>query len=90
MVLCDAPTPGSTLVFASIIGFLWLGVAPLVAGAVAEMFGLKWQAMLQGVAFMGHQVGSFFGAFGGGLLFEAAVRTTWHGAPPLRRGSSRG
>lgn len=66
------PTPGSTLVFASIIGFLWLGVAPLVAGAVAEMFGLKWQAMLQGVAFMGHQVGSFFGAFGGGLLFEAA------------------
>jgi len=42
----------------------------LVAGSVAEMFGLRWQAMIQGVAFMSHQLGSFLGAFGGGLLFE--------------------
>jgi predicted MFS family arabinose efflux permease len=45
-------------------------VGPLVAGSVAEMFGLRWQAMIQGVAFMSHQLGSFLGAFGGGLLFE--------------------
>jgi predicted MFS family arabinose efflux permease len=64
------PTPGSTLLFASLMGFLWLGVGPLVAGSVAEMFGLRWQAMIQGVAFMSHQLGSFLGAFGGGLLFE--------------------
>ena len=43
----------------------------LVAGAVAEMFGLKWQAMIQGLAFMSHQVGSFLGAFGGGMLYDA-------------------
>jgi hypothetical protein len=36
-----------------------------------EMFGLRWQAMIQGVAFMSHQLGSFFGALGGGLLFDA-------------------
>ncbi|MGE0724799.1 MAG: MFS transporter [Alphaproteobacteria bacterium] len=65
------PTPGSTLVFGAVMGFLWLGVAPLVAGAVIEMFGLRWQAMIQGLAFMSHQVGSFVGAFGGGLLFDA-------------------
>lgn len=65
------PTPATTLVFASLMGFLWLGVGPLVAGSVAEMFGLRWQAMIQGVAFMSHQLGSFLGAFGGGLLFEA-------------------
>ncbi len=65
------PTPLSTLVFASIMGFLWLGVGPLVAGSVAEMFGIRWQAMIQGVAFMSHQVGSFLGAFGGGLIFDA-------------------
>ena len=53
------------------MGFLWLGVGPLVAGAVAEMFGLRWQAMIQGLAFMSHQLGSFLGAFGGGLLFDA-------------------
>jgi predicted MFS family arabinose efflux permease len=65
------PTPTSTLAFAALMGFLWLGVGPLVAGAVAEMFGLRWQAMIQGLAFMSHQLGSFLGAFGGGLLFDA-------------------
>lgn len=65
------PTVASTLVFASVMGFLWLGVAPLVAGSVVEMFGLRWQAMLAGLAFMSHQAGSFVGAFGGGLLYDA-------------------
>ncbi len=65
------PTLAGTLVFASAMGFLWLGVGPLVAGAVVEMFGLRWQAMIQGVAFMSHQLGSFLGAFGGGVLFDA-------------------
>ena len=64
------PTPVTTLVFAALMGFLWLGVGPLVAGSVAEMFGLRWQAMIQGVAFMSHQIGSFVGAFGGGLIFD--------------------
>lgn len=64
------PTPESTLVFASLMGFLWLGVAPLVGGMTAEMFGLRWQAMVQGLAFTSHQVGSFLGAFGGGLIFD--------------------
>jgi len=65
------PTPESTLIFAAVMGFLWLGVAPLIAGAVVEMFGLRWQAMIQGIAFTSHQIGSFLGAYGGGLLFDA-------------------
>ncbi len=67
----DVPSPASTLVFAGLMGFLWLGVAPLMSGAVAEIFGLRWQAMIQGVAFTSHQLGSSLGAFGGGLLFSA-------------------
>src|SRR3954464_2344954 len=63
-------TPATTLLFGAIMGFLWMGVGPLVAGAVAEMFGLKWQAMIQGLAFMSHQLGSFLGAFGGGLIYD--------------------
>jgi predicted MFS family arabinose efflux permease len=35
------------------------------------MFGLRWQAMIQGLAFMSHQLGSFLGAYGGGLIFDA-------------------
>lgn len=66
-----APTPESTLLFAGLMGFLWMGVSPLFAGAVAEMFGLRWQAMIQGIAFFSHQMGSFLGAFGGGLVFDA-------------------
>ncbi len=65
------PTPESTLVFGAFMGFLWLGVGPLVAGAVAEMFGLRWQAMIQGLAFMSHQLGSFLGAYGGGLIYDS-------------------
>ena len=66
------PTPTGTLVFAAIMGFLWLGVAPLVSGWIAETFGLRWQAMLSGVAFVGHQLGSFVGAFGGGMVYDLA------------------
>ena len=64
------PTPETTMIFAAIMGFVWLGVGPLVAGSVVEMFGLRWQAMIQGLAFMSHQVGSFTGALGGGWLYD--------------------
>ena len=64
------PSPATTLLFGALMGFLWMGVGPLVAGAVAEMFGLQWQAMIQGLAFMSHQLGSFLGAYGGGLLYD--------------------
>src|SRR5215467_5802610 len=63
-------TSFSTLLFGAIMGFLWMGVGPLVAGAVVEMFGLRWQAMIQGLAFMSHQIGSFLGAYGGGVLYD--------------------
>ena len=66
------PTPTSTLVFAALMGFTWLGVVPLVSGWIADTFGLRWQAMLAGVAFVGHQIGSFVGAFGGGVIFDMA------------------
>ncbi|MFA7505469.1 MAG: MFS transporter [Burkholderiaceae bacterium] len=72
MYFIAPPTPTSTLVFASIMGFLWMGVGPLVAGWLVEAFGLRWQAMLGGIAFVSHQIGSTTGAFGGGLILDAA------------------
>jgi MFS family permease len=65
------PTPTSTLVFAAVMGMLWLGVIPLVSGLVAQMFGTRYMATLLGIAFIMHQVGSFLGAWGGGLIFDA-------------------
>jgi predicted MFS family arabinose efflux permease len=61
---------GSTLVFAAAMGFLWLGVAPLVTGIIGRMFGLTHFNTLYGVVFLSHQVGSFFGAWMGGVVFD--------------------
>jgi MFS family permease len=63
--------------FAAVFGFLWLGIGALIAGLVIEMFGLRWQAMIQGLAFMSHQIGSFLGAFGGGYLFDTFGSYDW-------------
>ena len=60
----------STLVFAAAMGFLWLGVAPLVSGIIGRVFGLTHFNMLYGVVFLSHQVGSFFGAWMGGLVYD--------------------
>jgi predicted MFS family arabinose efflux permease len=60
----------STLIFAAAMGFLWLGVTPLVNGILARVFGLTHFNTLYGVVFLSHQVGSFFGAWMGGLVFE--------------------
>jgi predicted MFS family arabinose efflux permease len=59
----------STLIFASAMGFLWLGVAPLVSGIIGRVFGLSHFNTLYGVVFLSHQVGSFLGAWMGGLVF---------------------
>jgi predicted MFS family arabinose efflux permease len=64
------PTPASTLFFAAAMGMLWLSVAPLVSGLVAEMFGTRYMATLLGISFVMHQVGSSLGAWGGGLIFD--------------------
>jgi predicted MFS family arabinose efflux permease len=53
------------------MGVLWLGVAPLVTGFVTQIFGLKYVATLTGIAFFFHQVGSFIGVWGAGLIVDA-------------------
>ena len=59
----------TTLIFAAAMGSLWLGVSPLVTGIIARVFGLTHFGTLYGVVFLSHQVGSFFGAWMGGLVF---------------------
>lgn len=62
-------TPTSALVFAAAMGFLWLGVAPLMSGVIGRMFGLTHFNTLYGVSFFSHQLGSFAGAWMGGLAY---------------------
>ncbi|ALG68666.1 MFS transporter [Beggiatoa leptomitoformis] len=60
----------SALIFAATMGFLWLGTVPLTSGLVARIFGTQYFAMLFGIVFFSHQVGSFLGAWLGGYVFE--------------------
>jgi predicted MFS family arabinose efflux permease len=56
------------LVFAAAMGFLWLGVIPLVTGIIGRVFGLAHFNTLYGLVFLSHQVGSFLGAWMGGII----------------------
>jgi predicted MFS family arabinose efflux permease len=57
--------------FAMLIGLLWLSTVPATNGIVAGIFGVRYLAMLSGVTFFSHQVGSFLGAWLGGKLYDA-------------------
>ena len=71
------PTPTGTLIFAAAMGSLWLGVIPLVNGLVVHLFGMRYMATLTGIAFFSHQLGSFIGAWGGGLIYGALGSYEW-------------
>jgi MFS family permease len=63
-------TPWSAYLFAMAIGFLWLATVPLTNGIVAQVFGVAYLSMLGGFVFLSHQLGSFLGAWLGGVLFD--------------------
>src|SRR3546814_8640790 len=61
----------SALAFAGAMGFLWLGTVPLTSGIVGRIFGIRYLSMLYGIVFLSHQLGSFFGAWMAGLIFDS-------------------
>lgn len=69
-------TPVTVLVFASVMGVLWLSTVPLTNGLVAVMFDVKNMAMLSGFVFLAHQVGSFLGSWLGGVLYDSTEAYT--------------
>ena len=63
-------SPLTVLLFGAALGLLWLSTVPLTSGLVATVFGPAYMSMLYGVVFFSHQVGSFFGAWLGGKLYD--------------------
>ncbi|SHI59840.1 Nitrate/nitrite transporter NarK [Palleronia salina] len=70
-------TPGTVLAFAFVMGALWLATVPLTAGLVAHLFGLRYMGTLYGVVFLSHQLGSFFGVWLGGWLYDVTGNYTF-------------
>ena len=63
-------TTVSCLIFAAVMGLMWLSTVPPTNGIIALMFGTKWLATLAGFAFFSHQVGGFLGVWLGGIAFD--------------------
>ena len=60
----------SAFLFGASFGFLWLSTVPATSGIVAHLFGTKYLGLLYGIVFLSHQIGSFFGAYLGGLFHD--------------------
>ncbi len=63
-------TPATVVVFAVVMGLLWLSTVPPTNALVAIMFGTKYLGLLGGLVFFSHQIGSFLGVWLGGYLYE--------------------
>jgi predicted MFS family arabinose efflux permease len=66
--------------FAVGLGLLWLSTVPPTNGIVAQIFGVRYLAMLSGFTFLSHQIGSFLGAWLGGLMFDrtGSYNVVWY------------
>ncbi|MBV2182025.1 MAG: MFS transporter [Castellaniella sp.] len=70
-------TAASAYAFALVMGFLWLGTAPMTNELVLRMFGLRYIATLFGIVFLGHQVGGFFGVWLGAWVYDLTHSYDW-------------
>ena len=59
----------TTLVFAALMGLLWLSTVAPTNALVATFFGTRYLGMLGGIVFFSHQIGSFLGVWLGGVLY---------------------
>ena len=63
-------TPLTVYIFAATMGLLWLSTVPPTTATVAQIFGVAHLSMLGGFIFFSHQIGSFLGAWMGGVMYD--------------------
>ena len=75
----------SVYIFSIMMGLLWLGTVPLTSALVARIFGTQYMATLFGIVYFGHQLGSFFGVWVGGYLYDEmkTYDVVWYGSIAL-------
>ncbi len=64
------PSPIIAIFFGITFGFLWLSTVPPTMGLVGFIFGTKYIGLLYGIVFLSHQIGSFLGAYLGGVFHD--------------------
>lgn len=78
-------TQASLYVFSFVMGLIWLGTVPLTNGVVSQVFGVRYITTLFGLVFFGHQLGSFFGVWLGGVVYDTtrSYDLLWYGSIAL-------
>ena len=76
LLIALPPSPVLLLAFAVLMGLSYMALLPAISQQVAERFGIGRMATLFGVVALVHQVGSFAGAWLGGVVAEATGRDT--------------
>ncbi len=73
-------TTTSVMIFALVMGGLWLSTVPLTSALVLTMFGPRSMGTLFGFVFLSHQLGGFVGVWLGGVLFDlyASYDQVWY------------
>ncbi|KAG2201187.1 hypothetical protein INT47_012998 [Mucor saturninus] len=60
----------TVMIFSCLFGFFWLSTVPLTTKFIGDVFGHRYLGTLTSIAFIGHQIGAFLGAYVGGLIFD--------------------
>ena len=58
------------LIFAALLGVLWLSTVPLTSGIISVIFGSRYLSLLYEFTFLSHQIDSFTGSWFGGRFYD--------------------
>ncbi len=75
--LASPKTDATFYIFAAGLGLTWLATVPPTAMMVNKLFGTRYLSTLVGLTLLSHQIGAFFGAWMGGIVFTATGSYTW-------------
>jgi MFS family permease len=75
--LASPKTDVTFYIFAAGLGLTWLATVPPTAMMVNKLFGVRYLSTPVGLTLLSHQIGAFFGAYLGGLVFTATGSFTW-------------
>jgi len=68
---------GSVYLFSAAIGLLWLSTVAPTNALVGQIYGVRHLGLLGGIVFLGHQIGSFLGAWLGGRIYDLTGSYDW-------------
>ncbi|ORE03527.1 MFS general substrate transporter [Rhizopus microsporus var. microsporus] len=83
VILLFLPTTvASTVVFSVLFGPLSLSTVPPTTKFIGDSFGHKYLGTLTSISFIGHQIGSFLGAYVSGVIYDRThdYSRMWYGS----------